>query len=126
MGHSGSILKKHQKFKKEIIIMASRGFLASRNLVVVSKRGMAVPIKNWKRPAMEELPVPCVPWNQVMPGVINKNRLWFWTCIQLFCHYLFSQTLFLELIHYTMVAHLTMCSLKATIYPRRIKNMIYR
>ena len=63
------------------IIMASRGFLASRNLVVVSKRGMAVPIKNWKRPAMEELPVPCVPWNQVMPGVINKNRLWFWTCI---------------------------------------------
>merc|ERR1711879_346382 len=22
-----------------------------------------------------------LPWNQVMPGVINKNRLWFWTCI---------------------------------------------
>jgi len=64
--------------------MASRGFLASKNLVVVSKRGMAVPIKNWKRPSMEELPVPSVPWGQVMPGIINKNRLIFWSSIPAF------------------------------------------
>merc|ERR1712141_173083 len=79
MGPLGFHLEKTKSSKNKLPVMSSRGFLATKNLVVVSKRGMSVPIKNWKRPAMEELPVPSVPWNQVMPGIINKNRLIFWT-----------------------------------------------
>merc|ERR1739847_1785 len=81
MGPLGFHLEKISKVQKTNNHHGEQRIPSSRNLVVVSKRGMAVPIKNWKRPAMEELPVPCVPRNQVMPGVINKNRLWFWSCI---------------------------------------------